>query len=64
MAKMPTAATLPNRHSRKMTGTKPEPGKTTIVGNKELYIIPNAVYCDLYDDRAGMIPYDKLGGVL
>lgn len=47
-----------------MTGTKPEPGKTTIVGNKELYIIPNAVYCDLYDDRAGMIHYDKLGGVL
>lgn len=47
-----------------MTGTKPEPGKTTIVGNKELYIIPNAAHCDLYDDRVGMIPYDKLGGVL
>lgn len=43
-----------------MTGTKPEPGKTTIVGNKELYIIPNAVHYDLYDDRAGVIPYDKL----
>lgn len=57
-----------NAHSRyfaeqafkKMTGTKPEPGKTTIVGNKELYIIPNAVHYDLYDDRAGVIPYDKL----
>lgn len=44
----------------KMTGKKPEPGKTTVVGNKELYIIPNAAHCDFYDDRAGVIPYDKL----
>lgn len=44
----------------KMTGKKPESGKTTVVGNKELYIIPNAAHCDLYDERAGVIPYDKL----
>ena len=44
----------------KMTGQKPEPGKTTIVGNKELFIIPGAVHTDLYDDVNGKIPYDKL----
>ena len=44
----------------KMTGQKPEPGKTTIVGNKELFIIPGAVHTDLYDDEAGVIPYDKM----
>ena len=57
-----------NAHSRyfsegafeAMTGVKPEPGKTTAVGNKELLIIPGAVHCDLYDDRAGVIPYDKM----
>ena len=43
-----------------MTGVKPEPGKTTVVGNKELMIVPGAVHCDLYDDRAGVIPYDKI----
>ena len=57
-----------NAHSRyfsegafeAMTGVKPEPGKTTVVGNKELMIISGAVHTDLYDDRAGVIPYDKL----
>lgn len=57
-----------NAHSRyfsegafeAMTGVKPEPGKTSVVGNKELMIIPGAVHTDLYDDRAGVIPYDKL----
>ena len=57
-----------NAHSRyfsegafeAMTGVKPEPGKSTVVGNKELLIIPGAVHCDLYDDRAGVIPYDKM----
>ncbi len=44
----------------KMTGVKPEPGKSTVVGNKELLIIPGAVHTDLYDDRAGVIPYDKM----
>ena len=52
----------------KMTGQKPaipdtlEAGKnwSTIVGNKELYIIPGAVHTALYDDRAGVIPYDKI----
>ena len=52
----------------KMTGQKPaipdtlEAGKnwSTIVGNKELYIIPGAVHTALYDDRAGVIPYDKM----
>ena len=28
--------------------------------NKELMIIPGAVHTDLYDDRAGVIPYDKM----
>jgi hypothetical protein len=44
----------------KMTGVKPESGKTTKVGNKELMIIPNAVHTDLYDNKAGVIPYDKM----
>ena len=44
----------------KMTGVKPEPGKSTVVGNKELLIIPGAVHTDLYDDRAGVIPYDNI----
>ena len=25
-----------------------------------ILIIPNAVHTDLYDDRAGVIPYDKM----
>ena len=29
-------------------------------GNKELYIIPGASHVDLYDDEAGLIPYDKI----
>lgn len=29
-------------------------------GNKELLIIPGAVHTDLYDDVAGLIPYDKM----
>ena len=28
--------------------------------NKELLIIPGAVHTDLYDDKAGVIPYDKI----
>ena len=28
--------------------------------NKELYIVPGAVHIDLYDNRAGVIPYDKI----
>ena len=52
----------------KMTGQKPaipdtlEAGKnwSTVVGNKELYIIPGAVHTALYDNRAGVIPYDKM----
>ena len=43
----------------KMTGTKPN-GKSMTVGNKELLIIPDAVHTDLYDDKNGKIPYDKL----
>ena len=53
---------------KKMTGQKPaipdtlEEGKnwSTVVGNKELYIIPGAVHTALYDNRAGVIPYDKM----
>ena len=52
----------------KMTGkkveipTQQEPGKnfSFVEGNKELYIVQGAVHTDLYDDRAGLIPYDKL----
>lgn len=28
--------------------------------NKELFIVPNATHCDLYDDKAGEIPHKKL----
>ena len=52
----------------KMTGKKAgisatlEAGKnwSKTVGNKELYIIPDAVHTDLYDDKNGKIPYDKM----
>jgi len=43
----------------RMTGINPE-GKNTKIGNKELLIIPNATHVDLYDDEAGVIPYDKI----
>ena len=43
----------------KMTGKHVE-GKSAVEGNKELLIIPGAVHCDLYDDKAGVIPYDKM----
>ena len=53
---------------QKMTGktveipTQQEPGKnfSFVEGNKELYIVQGAVHTDLYDDRAGVIPYDKM----
>ena len=56
-----------NAHSRyfsetafeKMTGVKCN-GQSMTVGNKEILIIPGAVHTDLYDDRAGVIPYDKI----
>ncbi len=44
----------------KMTGVKPEEGKSAKVGNKELLIIPGAVHTDLYDNKAGVIPYDRI----
>ena len=44
----------------KMTGVKPEDGKSAKVGNKELMILPGAVHCDLYDNRAGLIPWDRI----
>ena len=43
----------------KMTGVHVEGGSMT-VGNKELYIIPGASHVDLYDDVAGVIPYNKI----
>ena len=43
----------------KMTGVNPQ-GKSTVVGNKEIMIIPGATHVDLYDDVAGVIPYDKI----
>lgn len=44
----------------KMTGVKPEDGKSAKVGNKELLIISGAVHTDLYDNKAGVIPYDRI----
>jgi hypothetical protein len=65
-----------NAHSRyfsetafeKMTGKQPvipaplpeDKNWSLVFGNKELMIIPGAVHTDLYDDKAGVIPYDKL----
>lgn len=43
----------------KMTGQKVE-GKSAKSGNKEILIIPGASHVDLYDDVAGVIPYDKI----
>ena len=43
----------------KMTGVHVE-GESKTVGNKEVLIIPGAVHTDLYDDKNGRIPYDKL----
>ena len=43
----------------KMTGTNPN-GKSMTIGNKEIMIIPGASHVDLYDDVAGVIPYDKM----
>ena len=43
----------------KMTGKNPD-GKSMTIGNKELMIIPDAVHTDLYDDKNGKIPYDKI----
>jgi fermentation-respiration switch protein FrsA (DUF1100 family) len=42
-----------------MTGKHVE-GQSAIVGNKELLIIPGASHVDLYDDEAGVIPYEKM----
>ena len=43
----------------RMTG-EPVKGESKTMGNKELMIIPDAVHTDLYDDKNGKIPYDKL----
>ncbi|MBR4265873.1 MAG: alpha/beta hydrolase [Bacteroidales bacterium] len=43
----------------KMTG-KTVVGESATVNNKELYIIPGASHVDLYDDNAGVIPFDKI----
>jgi len=43
----------------KMTGKHVE-GVSAHEGNKELLIIPGASHVDLYDDRAGVIPYEKM----
>ena len=52
----------------KMTGKKvkvpakldPSKNWSMTVGNKELLLVPGAVHTDLYDDRANVIPYDKM----
>ena len=43
----------------RMTGKHIE-GQSAKEGNKELYIIPGASHIDLYDDVAGVVPYDKM----
>ena len=43
----------------KMTG-KTCNGESMTIGNKEILIIPGAVHTDLYDDKNGKIPYDKM----
>ena len=43
----------------KMTGVHVE-GESKTVGNKELLIIPSASHVDLYDDEAGVIPFDRM----
>lgn len=43
----------------KMTGKHTE-GQSVKEGNKELMIIPGASHVDLYDDKAGVIPYEKI----
>ncbi|MBQ2098701.1 MAG: alpha/beta hydrolase [Bacteroidales bacterium] len=43
----------------KMTG-KTCNGESMKEGNKEILIIPGAVHTDLYDDKNGKIPYDKM----
>ncbi len=43
----------------RMTGVHVE-GESKKVGNKQLLIIPGASHVDLYDDVAGVIPYDTL----
>ena len=35
-------------------------GENAVEGNKEILIIPGASHVDLYDDVAGVIPYDKM----
>ena len=45
----------------RMTGKHVE-GQSAKEGNKELYIIPGASHIDLYDDEAGVVPYDKMAG--
>jgi len=44
----------------KMTGVKPN-GKSMAVGSKELFIVPGAIHCDLYDGGGkNAIPFDKI----
>lgn len=43
----------------KMTGEKVV-GESKKVGNKEIYIVEGASHVDLYDDAAGVIPYEKI----
>ncbi|HGO5854154.1 TPA: alpha/beta hydrolase [Mannheimia haemolytica] len=45
-----------NAHSRYMSQTAFDKVGSQ---NKELYIVPNATHVDLYDNKAGKIPYDK-----
>jgi len=43
----------------RMTGIHTE-GQCARLGNKELLIVPGASHVDLYDDEAGVIPYDRM----
>lgn len=54
-----TAAISASTRFEKMTG-KGCDGKGVTVGNREVLMIPGASHVNLYDDQAGVIPYDKL----
>lgn len=46
--------------NRKHAYVAPETTAWALTMERELLIIPGASYVDLYDDVAGVIPYDKM----
>ncbi len=50
----------PWRRTASVSDDKTFPKSERVNPCKELYIIPGASHVDLYDDVAGIIPYDKM----